>query len=76
MVCHNEIRGGVSNFARKAFTPTHVRDNPKINTVCAVQGGGGYKRVPFGAQGGSEGGGTKSNASGCRGQTIFTTCLS
>ena len=27
---HNELRDGVSNLANKAFTPTHVSNNPKI----------------------------------------------
>ena len=27
---HNEIRDGVADLARKAFTPAHVRDDPLI----------------------------------------------
>ena len=28
--CHNNLRDGVTNLAIKDFTPTHVRDEPKI----------------------------------------------
>ena len=38
---HNELRDGVANLAGKAFTPAHVRDDSKIFTGRAVQGGGG-----------------------------------
>ena len=41
MAHHNELYDGVSDLARKDFTPTHVRDNPKIYTSCAVRGGKG-----------------------------------
>ena len=39
--CHNELCYGVSDLAGKAFTPAHMRDDPKIFTGCAVQGGEG-----------------------------------
>ena len=35
----NKLRDGVANLAGKAFTPTHVRDNPIIFTGYAVCGG-------------------------------------
>ena len=28
--CHNELRDGVADLAGKAFTPAHVRDDPRI----------------------------------------------
>ena len=37
--CHNKIHDGVFDHAVKAFTPTHMRDDPKIYTGCAVHGG-------------------------------------
>ena len=36
---HNDLCDGVSNIASKALTPTHVHNNPKIYTGCAVRGG-------------------------------------
>ena len=36
--CHNELRDGVANLSSKGFTPTHVRDDNKIFTGCAVRG--------------------------------------
>ena len=38
MARHNEIFDGVSDLASKASTPTHVCDDPKIYTGCAVCG--------------------------------------
>ena len=35
---HNKLRDGVANLPRKAFTPTHVRDDPIIFTGRAVLG--------------------------------------
>ena len=29
-VCHNELRDGVADLAVKAFTPSYVRNNPKV----------------------------------------------
>ena len=37
MVRHNELRDGFADLARKAFTPTHVRDDPLIFTCCAMK---------------------------------------
>ena len=34
---HNEICDGVADLANKAFTLTHVRENPLINVGRAVQ---------------------------------------
>ena len=34
---HNKLRGGVADLAGKAFTPSHVRDNPVIYSGCAVR---------------------------------------
>ena len=39
MACHIELNDGVSNLASKAFTPTHVHDDPKIYTCRAVHRG-------------------------------------
>ena len=36
---HNKLCDGVTNLVSKSFTPTHVRDEPKIYTGCAVHGG-------------------------------------
>ena len=38
-VCHNALHDGVADLVSKAFTPTHVRYDPKIYTGCAVCGG-------------------------------------
>ena len=35
--CHNELRDGVADLAGKAFTPSHVRNNPLIYQGCAVK---------------------------------------
>ena len=37
--CHNKLRYGVANLASKAFTPTYVRNNPKIYTGRTVREG-------------------------------------
>ena len=37
--CQNKLRNGVADYVIKAFTPTHVYDDPKIYTVCAIRGG-------------------------------------
>ena len=34
---HNEIRDGVAELAGKAFTPSHVRNNPLIFAGCAMK---------------------------------------
>ena len=39
MARQNRLWGGVADHARKDFTPTHVGDNPKIYTGCAMSGG-------------------------------------
>ena len=36
---NNELHDGVADLASKAFAPTHVRDDPKIYTGCAVRRG-------------------------------------
>ena len=36
---HNNLRDRVVNLSSKDFTPTHVRDDPKIYTGRAVRGG-------------------------------------
>ena len=36
MVCHNKIHDGVDDLASKTFSPTHVRDDPKINKCCVM----------------------------------------
>ena len=36
MARHNEIRDGVADLAGKAFTPSHVRDDPLIYSGCAM----------------------------------------
>ena len=33
---HNELRNGVADLASRAFTPTHVRNDPLIYQGCAV----------------------------------------
>ena len=33
---HNELRDGVADLASRAFTPTHVRNDPLIYQGCAV----------------------------------------
>ena len=37
MACHNELRDGVVDLAGKAFTSSHVRDDPLIYSGCAVK---------------------------------------
>ena len=37
--CHKELCDGVADLGSKALTPTHVRDNTKSYTCCAVNGG-------------------------------------
>ena len=44
-VHHNDLRDGVSDLAGKDFTPTHVRDDPKIFTGRAVCGGKAKAKV-------------------------------
>ena len=44
MARHNELRDGVADLAEKAFTPAHVRNNTKLFTSGAVQGGGQRQR--------------------------------
>ena len=34
---HNKIRDGVADLAGKAFTPSHMRNNPLIFAGCAVK---------------------------------------
>ena len=34
---HNELRDGVADLAGKAFTPSHVRDDPLIYQGCAMK---------------------------------------
>ena len=36
--CHNKLRDLVTDLVGKAFTPSHVRDNPLIFAGCAVKG--------------------------------------
>ena len=48
---HNNICDGVSELASKAFTPTHMRYDTKINTGRAMLGEEGKtQRVPFKGQ--------------------------
>ena len=47
---HNEIRDGVADLANKAFTPSHVRDDPIIYSGCAVKR---TKAAPAGSNGNS-----------------------
>ena len=35
--CHNRLRGGVADLARKAFTPSHVRNDLLIYSGRAVR---------------------------------------
>ena len=35
---HNNLSYGVADLVRKAFTPRHVRDDPKIYIGCALHG--------------------------------------
>ena len=37
MVRHNELLDGVADLSRKAFTPSHVRNNPLIFEGCGVK---------------------------------------
>ena len=37
MACHNKVRDGVADLVEKAFTPTHVRNDPLIFAGRAVQ---------------------------------------
>ena len=43
MARHNELRDGVADLSGKAFTPENMRDDPKIFTGRAMQGGGRKK---------------------------------
>ena len=36
---HNELRDGVAGLSGKAFTPTHMHDDPRIFTGRAMRGG-------------------------------------
>ena len=42
---HNKLRDGVADLASKAFTATHVRDDPNMFTGCAVRGGKAKSKV-------------------------------
>ena len=55
MARHNEICDGVADLSRKAFTPTHVCDDPKIFTDRSVCGRN-YKAKVKGAPPKDEGG--------------------
>ena len=81
---HNEIRDGVADLAGKAFTPTHVRDDPLIFSGRAV------KRTNAEPARQAETATTQkcsrqrsrnrrviflSGTSSNRGQTVFTTCV-
>ena len=46
--CHNELRDGVADLSRKAFTPSHVRNDPLIYSGRAVKR---MKAAPAGAGG-------------------------
>ena len=35
--CHNNLHDGVADLSGKAFTPSHVRNDPFIYSVCAVK---------------------------------------
>ena len=37
MARHNELRDGVADLSGKAFTPSHVHDDPLIYQGCAVK---------------------------------------
>ena len=37
MTRHNELRDGVADLAGKAFTPSHVQNNPLIYSGCTVK---------------------------------------
>ena len=37
MALHNELRNRVADLEGKAFTPSHVRDDPLIFAGCAVK---------------------------------------
>ena len=37
MARHNELRDGVADLSGKAFTPSHVHDEPLIFAGCAVK---------------------------------------
>ena len=39
MARHDELHNGVADLAGKAFTPVHMRDNPKIFTGRVLWGG-------------------------------------
>ena len=45
LACHNELRDGVSNLASKAFTPTHLCEDPKFFTGHDVRGGKSKSKV-------------------------------
>ena len=45
---HNDLRDGVADLIGKSFTPSHVRDDPLICSVCAVKS---TKATPAGAIG-------------------------
>ena len=48
---HNELRDGVADLSGKAFTPSHVRDDPLIYSVRAVKR---TKSTPDGSNGNSD----------------------
>ena len=54
---HNKLHDGVANLSSKAFTPTHVRDYPKIYTRSAVYGGNDKLKGPPSKYGGELKGG-------------------
>ena len=37
MACHNELRDRIADLAGKAFTPSHVRDDPLIYSGCYLK---------------------------------------
>ena len=81
---HNELRDGVADLAGKAFTPSHVRDDPLIYSGRAVKR---TKAAPAGAgkptttqkcsrqRSRNRRATFLSGTSGNRGQTVFTTCV-
>ena len=76
MARRNKICDGVVNLVSKAFTSTHVCDDPKIYTGRSVHGGKEkLKGYPLKDDRKIEGV-SSSETSGCRSQTVFTTCVS
>ena len=47
MARYNELCDGVTNLTSKAFTPMHVREDPKVYTGCVIMDGRTIPKILF-----------------------------